>query len=75
MTPEQQAAWMRQWRAAALALAEDEKTRLAALTIEEAFAQSETVLALATPVAPDDPRYTWSGLVEQQALFNRRRPR
>jgi hypothetical protein len=72
MTRDEQVAWMRQWHAAAVALADDEKARLAALTEEDAWAQSEVLLALATPVSPTDPRHSWSGLVEQQALLHRR---
>ena len=63
---------MRQGRSAASALGEEERSRLAALTTEEADAQSETVRALAGPGSSPDSRYAWSGFVAQPAIFHRR---
>jgi hypothetical protein len=70
-TPEQMAAWMQQWRRAAIALAEERARRLRSLTPEKALAASERLLSL--PVVGDAPRpRRMSGLVEQQAIFHRR---
>jgi hypothetical protein len=70
-TPEQMAAWMQQWRRAAVALAEERARRLRSLTPEKALAASEMLLSL--PVVGDAPRpRRMSGLVEQQAIFHRR---
>lgn len=69
------AEWMRQWRGAAQALAEDRRTRLAALTEEEALVASDAALSLAGSVPLSPARRTTSGLVQQQALFQQARPR
>jgi hypothetical protein len=66
---------MAQWRAAGPALEEIRAREIRALTDEEALAASEDLLSLAasTPLPPE--RLRWSGLVAQQALLHRRRPR
>ncbi len=75
MTPRDPAhvAWMRQWCEAAQALAEDRRARLAALSEERALAASDAVLSIAGSLPATVSRRTSSGLVEQQALFHRRR--
>jgi hypothetical protein len=72
MDPAEQAAWMAQWRSAAVALAEQRERELRDLTDAEALAASEALLALACVVALDPARLTGSGLVRQQELFHRR---
>jgi hypothetical protein len=70
-TPEQMAAWMQQWRRAAVALADERARRLRSLTPEKALEASEILLSL--PVVGDTPLpRRMSGLVEQQAIFHRR---
>jgi hypothetical protein len=66
---------MRQWRAAARALADDRQARLAGLTREGGLAASDAVLSLATSTPRNPDRRGTSGLVEQQALFQRQRSR
>jgi hypothetical protein len=75
LTDAAQAEWMRQWRGAAQALAEEHRVRLAALTKEEALAASEAVLSLAGSVPLSAARRTTSGFVQQQALFQQARTR
>lgn len=64
---------MAQWRSAERDLAQLRRRDLAALTDDQALAESEILLALAaaTPVPPE--RLRTSGLVAQQAIFHRRR--
>lgn len=67
--------WLEQWTSAGPALAELRKRDLRALTESQALAASEAVLSLAT-LSPVNPRRrAHSGLVTQQALFHRHRPR
>jgi hypothetical protein len=68
-------AWMAQWRAAAVALAEQRARELRALTEEDARAAIVALLDLGVslPISPERERT--SGLVTQQALFHRKRPR
>ena len=68
----EQAAWMAQWRSAAVALAEQRARDLRDLTDAEALAASDALLALAGAVALEPARLTGSGLVRQQELFHRR---
>ena len=63
---------MMQWRRAALALEEQRKRELRALSDQEALAASDALLALAVVLPLDARRLTGSGLVRQQALFHRR---
>ena len=64
---------MAQWRAAAVALAEQRVRELRALTEEDARAATLALLDLGAslPIAPE--REKTSGLVTQQALFHRKR--
>jgi hypothetical protein len=66
---------MAQWRAAAVALAEQRARELRALTEEDARAAIVALLDLGVslPISPERERT--SGLVTQQALFHRKRPR
>jgi hypothetical protein len=68
-----QAEWMRQWLVAAQVLADDRRARLARLTRKEGLAYSEAVLSLAGSTPVNVARRTTSGLVEQQAFFQRQR--
>jgi hypothetical protein len=68
-----QRAWMEQWRSAAKALEEQRKQELGAMSDAEALAASEALLSLALVVPINPDRLTDSGLVQQQALFHRRR--
>lgn len=72
---ERAAYWMAQWRAAGPALEKVRERELRALTDEEALSAAEDLLSLAasTPLPPE--RFLSSGLVVQQALLHRRRPR
>jgi hypothetical protein len=62
-----QRAWMEQWRRAAVALAEQRKRELRALSEADALAASDALLSLATLTRARRPRLTTSGLVQQQA--------
>ncbi|MFN8525984.1 MAG: hypothetical protein U0821_23020 [Chloroflexota bacterium] len=77
MTREQDQAnarrWIAQWRSASDELAEQKRRELAAMTDEEAMAISEMLLAMADPATLPPERWTYSGLVEQQRIFHRRR--
>ena len=64
---------MTQWRRAALALEEQHKRELRALSEAEGLAASDALLSLALVLPLDPSRLTNSGLVHQQALFHRRR--
>jgi hypothetical protein len=66
-------AWMEQWKAAAVALAEQRAVELRSMTDAEAQAATLALLDLGAslPLAPG--RETTSGLVVQQALFHARR--
>lgn len=65
--------WMRQWRTAAAALADERARRLARLTDEEARAAVHALLDMARALPLPQERVRWSGLVEQQAILHRRR--
>ncbi len=69
-TPEEQRLWMEQWRHAAIALDEVKQDKLANLTDEAAWRQTESLLSIPNPWR--DPKRV-SGLVEQQAVFHRHR--
>ena len=66
-------AWMAQWRAAAVALAEQRVRELRALTDERAQAAIAALLDLGASLPIPPERETTSGLVIQQALFHRKR--
>jgi hypothetical protein len=72
-TPEEQQAWMKQWRAAAVALREVKREELRAMTDEDAVAAFN-----ALDLPPHDfpraaDRMDGSGLVEQQRIFQKAR--
>ncbi len=72
-TPEEQRAWMAQWRSAEKALLEVKREELRALTEEEARAATEELLgSIPFPLPPELERKT-SGLVEQQRWFSKAR--
>jgi hypothetical protein len=70
---EAERSWLKQWRAAAVALERQRRDELRALSAEKALAASEALLSLADPGRLSDLRRSHSGLVEQQALFHRSR--
>jgi hypothetical protein len=67
-TPEEQRRWMEQWRQAAVALEEFRRYELQMLTDTQAWEQIEDLLSLADHYPR---RSDTSGLVEQQAWFQR----
>src|SRR5439155_13456703 len=67
-----QQACVAQWRRAAVALAEQRRRELRALSDEDALAASDALLAFAALLPLDAGRLVDSGLVRQQALFHRR---
>ena len=73
--PSRAVTWLRQWQAAGPALEEVRKRELRELRDDEALAATEALLSMAaaTPLPPE--RLLTSGLVAQQALLHRRRPR
>ena len=73
MRPEEQVAWLAQWRRAAVELDLVRTRELAALTPAQAFAASDALLALVEPGVVAEHRRTTSGLVEQQRIFGRAR--
>ncbi len=64
---------MMQWRRAAVALEEQRKRELRALSDQEALAASDALLSPALILPLDASRLTDSGLARQQALFHLRR--
>lgn len=70
--PDYRHEWMRQWRRAAVALAEVRQRELAQMTDATALAAAERVLASWVMRVPPQINAT-SGLVEQQRLFQRSR--
>lgn len=68
-TPEEQRAWMAQWRAAEKALLEVKRQELRALTEEEARHYSQILLSMISFPRPPSERDRTSGLVEQQRWF------
>ncbi len=69
---EAQRQWLQQWKGAAIALAEQRRKDLRRLSDHQALAASEALLSLVTTVTLRASRRSWSGLIEQQALFRRR---
>jgi len=72
-TPEEQRAWMKQWRAAAIALHHVKREELRAMRDEDAVAAFN-----ALDLPPHDfpraaDRMDGSGLVEQQRIFQKAR--
>jgi hypothetical protein len=66
--------WIRQWKNASEALAEQRRSDLRRMTDAEALAAAENLLSLVGTVALSPARSVSSGLVEQQALLHRRSP-
>jgi len=75
MTPEQQQQWMAQWRWAAVELERVKRAELARLTDEQALRAADDLLALARTAYIDPHRRSYSGLIEQQRLFQKQRNR
>jgi hypothetical protein len=69
-TPEEQRQWVQQWRETAIYLDEMRRYELSQLTPEQAMRDAEMVLSI--PVSWRNPDAV-CGLVEQQAVFHRRR--
>jgi hypothetical protein len=68
--PEIQKQWAATWRAAGVALAGVRAEELRSMTPAQALQAAESLLSLAS--APRDlPRWSSSGLVDQQRLFRR----
>ena len=68
-TKQEQRRWMAQWREAAIALDEVKREELANLTADQAWRMTERLLSLAPCYRRRKPT---SGLVRQQALFQKR---
>ena len=64
--------WIRQWKNAGEALAEQRRSDLRRMTDAEALAAAENLLSLVDTVTLNPARSVSSGLVEQQALLHRR---
>ncbi|MBI2927386.1 MAG: hypothetical protein HYY24_16950 [Verrucomicrobia bacterium] len=71
-TREQELQWIAQYKAAAIGLEEQRIHELLTLTEEEALRQSDALLSLPRRFRR---RRRTSGLVQQQALFHRHRPK
>jgi hypothetical protein len=67
-------AWLKQWRSAAAALADQRARELSTLTPARALTASDALLSLADPGSLSPDRRSTSGLVAQQAMLHRRRP-
>jgi hypothetical protein len=65
--------WMAQWRAAAVALADQRARELAEMTDAAALVAAEAVLSLAAIASLHVDRLESSGLVELEALLHRHR--
>ena len=70
---EEQQQWLKQWRAAAQALADQKAGELYSLTEAEARKATLDLLALAGMTHLPPERLVSSGLVEQQRLFQQAR--
>ena len=73
-THAQQAAYIKQWAETGRLLKEQRWTELARLDPEEGIKASDALIEAALAVPVPRTRHAWSGLVEQQAAFHRRRP-
>jgi hypothetical protein len=69
-TPEEMRRWVQQWRQTGILLDEVKRRELAEMTEEQARQAARLVLSI--PRRGRDPNVV-SGLVEQQAIFHRRR--
>ncbi len=65
--------WVLQWIETGKLLDEIRRRELKAMTEDEARRASENVLSLAENFPLPARRIAWSGLIEQQAIFHRRR--
>jgi hypothetical protein len=65
--------WVRQWQETGKLLEEIRRRELREMTDDEARAASESVLSLVGNFPLPARRTAWSGLIDQQALFHRRR--
>ena len=72
-TPEEQRAWMNQWRAAAIALRQVRREELRAMTDEDAVAAFNALNVPPELVWRSPKRESSSGLVEQQRIFQKTR--
>lgn len=72
-TPEEQRAWMAQWRSAEKALLEVKRQELRALTEEQARKYSHMLLSMISFPRPPSERDRTSGLVERQRWLARAR--
>jgi hypothetical protein len=70
-TPEEQRAWMNQWRAAAIALRQMKREELRAMTDEDAVAAFNALDMPPELVWRCPERIDSSGLVEQQRIFQK----
>jgi hypothetical protein len=72
-TPEEQRAWMNQWRNAAIALWDVKRRELRAMTDEDVLNACDLLLEDAISFYRSPKTVKNSGLVEQQRLFARAR--
>jgi len=72
-TPEEQQAWMKQWRAAAVALRNVKREELRAMTDEDAVAAFNALDLPPHDFPRSADRMDGSGLVEQQRIFQKAR--
>jgi hypothetical protein len=72
-TPEEQRAWMAQWRLAEKALREIKREELRAMTDEQAIAAFNALDMPPELVYRSPERLNGSGLVEQQRIFGKAR--
>jgi len=72
-TRDQEAAYVKQW-AETGRLLDEQREELAHLDDEQGLAASDALIASALAVPLPRARQSWSGFVEQQEAFHRRRP-
>jgi hypothetical protein len=70
---DREAAYVKQWAATGRLLEEQRWAELAHLDDAQALAASDALIASALAVPVPRARQSWSGLVEQQDAFHRRR--
>ena len=73
MTPDAQRAYVKQWAETGQLLEQVRWRELAALDEAGARLASDALIEAALRVPLPARRRTWSGLIEQQAVFHRRR--
>jgi hypothetical protein len=64
--------WVNQWAETGKLLEEIHRRELREMTEEQARAASEDLLEIGASHPLSERRRSWSGLIEQQALFHRR---